>query len=356
MHIRVATYNASLNRATGGELLADLSTGDDPQIRAVAEVIQRNHPDVMLVNEFDYYPDNRAADLFRDNYLSVEQRGHSAVDYPYAYTAPVNTGVPTGVDLDRDGRTDGPGDAFGFGNFPGQYGMLVLSKYPIDTGAVRTFQNFLWKDMPGNLIPRDFYGDNADIVRLSSKSHWDVPITVGDRTVHLLVSHPTPPSFDGPENRNGLRNHDEVRLSADYIAGGDAARYIYDDVGVRGGLASGSSFVVLGDQNSDPNDGGSVQGTTAQLLDLTQLVDPRPTSDGGAEQASASHITPGELTTADFSEPDPGNLRVDYVLPSRDLTVTGSQVFWPATGQDGADLMPPTTTSDHRLVWVDLEV
>ncbi|MGU3431451.1 endonuclease/exonuclease/phosphatase family protein [Actinomycetes bacterium M1A6_2h] len=354
--IRVATFNASLNRSRSGELVEDMASGTDPQIRAVAEIVQRNHPDVLLINEFDYYPDNAAVDPFRQNYLSVSQRGQAPIDYPYAYTAPVNTGVPTGRDLDRDGRTDGPGDAYGFGAFPGQYGMVVLSKFPIDAAAVRTFQNFLWKDMPENLLPRDYYGDNADILRLSSKSHWDVPIALDGRTIHVLASHPTPPSFDGPEDRNGTRNHDEVRLSADYIAGGGDANYIYDDAGVRGGLPDSASFVFLGDQNSDPNDGGSVPGTIAQVLSRAELTDPAPKSDGAKEQGSPSHTTPAELDTADFADPDPGNLRVDYVLPSTDLTVTGSGVFWPPVGADGADLLPPTVSSDHRLVWVDVTV
>ena len=45
-------------------------------------------------------------------------------------------------------------------------------------------------------------------------------------TVHFLVSHPTPPVFDGPEDRNGPRNYDEIRFWADYSprTGG----YIYD--------------------------------------------------------------------------------------------------------------------------------
>ena len=70
-------------------------------------------------------------------------------------------------------------EAFGFGEFPGQYGMVVYSKFPIDVDAVRTFQNFRWQDMPGNLLPTDFYDEQEQaILRLSSKSHWDVPIQV----------------------------------------------------------------------------------------------------------------------------------------------------------------------------------
>ncbi|MCP2177741.1 Endonuclease/Exonuclease/phosphatase family protein [Williamsia maris] len=359
--VRVATFNASLNRPAAGALLTDLRSGVDPQARTIAQIVQMNRPDILLLNEFDYYPDQAAAKLFAQNYLARSQRGAAPIDYPYMFTAPVNTGVPTGRDLNGDGTTDGPDDAYGFGAFPGQYGMLVLSKYPIDTAHARTFQKFLWKDQPGNLIPRDYYGGNADLLRLSSKSHWDLPITIGRRTVHLLASHPTPPSFDGPEDRNGRRNHDEIRLSADYIAGGSRADYIYDDSGRRGGLAPGSSFVMLGDQNSDPADGGPPGpgvGAINQVLTLPRVRDTLPTSRGAVADSAAAgqtgHRTPSKYFTADFSKPVPGNLRVDYVLPSRDLPVTGARVFWPAPGEPGHELLPPSTSSDHRLVWVDL--
>jgi hypothetical protein len=362
--VRVATYNASLNRGSDGALLTDLRSGTNAQAKVIAQIVQINHPDILLLNEFDYYPGLEAAKAFTTNYLQRSQNGHAPVDYPFMYTAPVNTGVPTGRDLNGDGRTDGPDgpdDAYGFGAFPGQYGMLVLSKFPIDTAKVRTFRNFLWKDQPGNLIPRDYYGVNADILRLSSKSHWDLPIDVHGRRIHLLASHPTPPSFDGPEDRNGRRNHDEVRFSADYIAGGARAQYIRDDAGRRGGLESGASFVMVGDQNSDPADGGPPGpgvGAIGQVLSLPRVRDPQPTSAGAvvASVGETGHRTPPQLRTADFSDPVPGNLRVDYVLPSKDLPVAGAAVFWPAPGQPGAELMPPAVSSDHRLVWVDLRI
>ncbi|MBY0421497.1 MAG: hypothetical protein K2Q06_04280, partial [Parvularculaceae bacterium] len=37
--IRIATFNASLNRAAEGGLIESLSTPDDPQAKAVAEII-----------------------------------------------------------------------------------------------------------------------------------------------------------------------------------------------------------------------------------------------------------------------------------------------------------------------------
>ena len=318
---------------------------------------------MILVNEFDYAPEN--VDLFRENYLEVGQRGADPVDYPYAYIAPSNTGVPSGHDLNNDGTVGGPDDAFGFGFFEGQYGMVVFSKYPIDTDAVRTFQTFRWQDMPGNLIPTDFYdAEEQEILRLSSKSHWDVPVRVGNKTVHLLAAHPTPPTFDGPEDRNGRRNHDEIRFWADYVSPGRASSYIYDDQGRTGGLRPGSRFVIAGDYNADPLDGDSLDGAINQLLEHPRVsTKVTPSSEGAVEQAllqggvNLEHRGDPAFDTADFAEP-PGNIRVDYVLPSKHLPVLDAGVFWPTTDDPLFRLVGtyPFPTSDHRLVWVDVKL
>ncbi|MFH5822331.1 endonuclease/exonuclease/phosphatase family protein [Georgenia sp. AZ-5] len=361
-NLRVATYNVSLNRATEGGLAADLATPDNAQARALAEAIQTADPDVVLLNEFDHDAEGTSAELFRENYLKVPQGGQDAVKYPYAFWAPVNTGVPSGFDLNNDGTVGGPDDAWGFGAFPGQYGMLLLSKHPIAKDDVRTFQNFRWQDMPGNVIPEDWYTEEELAgLPLSSKSHWDVPIEVGTQTVHVLAAHPTPPTFDGPEDRNGRKNHDEIRFWADYVRGAD---YIYDDAGVEGGLEAGARFVIAGDYNADPHDGDAYDGAIDQLLEHNRIQDPLPASEGGAEAAAlqgganASHEGDPALDTADFADTAPGNLRADYVLPSRNLPVFGSGVFWPEQGEPGAELTGayPFPTSDHRLVWVDLRV
>lgn len=365
--LRFQTFNASLNRARAGQLVEDLSTPDDAQAATVAEIVQRTRPDVLLLNEFDYVPGHQAIDLFRENYLEVGHHGAKPIHYRYAYVAPSNTGVPSGYDLDDNGTVGGGNDAYGFGDFEGQYGMAVLSRYPIDTRKVRTFQRFRWADMPGNLIPTDFYSpEEQAILRLSSKSHWDLPIRIGRETVHFLVSHPTPPTFDGPEDRNGKRNHDEIRFWADYVSGGRDAKYVYDDRGKRGGLPRGDSFVIAGDQNADPLDGDSVAAAIDQLLDHPAIQDPLPTSAGATEAAAtqgganAAHRGDPAHDTADFNDdPAPGNLRADYVLPSRKgLRVKDSGVFWPVAADPLSRLTGtfPFPSSDHRSVWVDLAV
>lgn len=376
--VRFATFNASLNRGTEGALVTDLSTPDNVQARNAAETIQRVDPDVLLINEFDYDDAHAAAGLFVRNYLAVGQRGAAPIRFPYRFVAPSNTGIASGVDFDgRGGAVTTPGsdaygqDAFGYGWFPGQYGMLVLSKYPIDARAVRTFQHFLWKDMPGNVMPPGYYSDEARaIFRLSSKSHWDVPIRLGHSardTVHFLVSHPTPPTFDGTEDRNGRRNHDEIRLWADYISGPRRSSYLYDDKGCRGGLRPGSRFVIAGDLNADPYDGDSYDHAVRQLLEhpAVRLPATPPASAGGVEAArlqggaNASHLGNPAYDTSDFNDNAPGNLRVDHVIPSRGLEPRGNGVFWPTSDDPlyrlvGGGANQPT--SDHRLVWQDVRL
>ena len=363
--LRFATYNTSLYDDANGGLVAQLQAGD-ADARKIAAVLQRVRPDVVLLNEFDHDPHGRAADLFQRDYLEVAQAGGGdPLHYPYRYLAPVNTGVPSGLDLDRNGTSAGNGrdrgnDAWGYGLHPGQYGMLVLSRYPIDGAGVRTFQQLKWSSLPDARQPRDpatgapWYPPQVwSQLRLSSKSHWDVPIQTPLGIVHLLAAHPTPPVFDGAENRNGLRNFDEIRLWAEYISPG-AHEWLCDDAGRCGGLPAEARFVIAGDYNADPDDGDGVAGAIAQLIEHPRVnAGFVPRSVGAAERAAERGLPRvGDVGshTGDFG-PKGGTLRLDYVLPSTGLRVRDGGVFWPASGDPDA---ATAGASDHHLVWLDL--
>jgi hypothetical protein len=342
--IRVATYNASLAQGFKGQLASILNNTTNLNVKRVAEIIQIIAPDILLINEFDYDANNFALDRFHTNYLNISQNSQTPQTYPYRYTAPSNTGMHSGYDLDNNNVIDNtPGDeaygndALGFGEFEGKYGMAVYSKFPIDTANIRTLRTFLWKDMPNNIIPPGYYSpDELDVLPLSSKSHWDVPININGKILNFLVSHPTPPTFDGAEDKNGRRNHDEIRLRADYLSS-KTSTYIYDDNGVFGGLAPLSRFVIAGDQNADPTRGDSVAQAINQILNHP-LVD--------------SSVTPLRPNNSDLTATF--NLRVDYVLPSKIGFINkGGAVFWPTTGMTGATAI---ATSDHRPVYMDLEL
>ncbi len=371
--VRFATFNSNLSNDVESGLTTLLETGTYQKAHVIAEIIQRVRPDVVLLNEFDYDPRGEALSTFERLYLAVPHNGAAPIHFAHRFHAPSNTGIPSGFDLDNSGSIGGGNDAFGFGNYPGHFGMAALSRFPIQAGRVRTFQLFLWKDMPGALLPdnastpapADYYSPaELAVFRLSSKSHWDVPLQIRDDVVHFLASHPTPPVFDGPEDRNGRRNHDEIRLFADYVDPGKSA-YVYDDAGVVGGLPAGAKFIVAGDLNADPFDGDGVPGAANQISDSPLVnVTITPTSDGGRQQSllqggvNASHQGDPAADTADFADFSAGNLRADYVLPSRTLETAGAGVFWPLASDPLFGLVGtfPFPGSDHRMVWVDVLV
>jgi len=367
--VRVATFNVEDVRTV------DLLNRNQSRVRKIASEIAEIQPDIILLNEIQFdgegdpwgpsgSGDGMNARRLVDDFLS--QTTAESLDYQ-TFMMPSNTGIASGFDYDNDGVAtiriptplpggeDGsPGpqspegraygnDSYGFGMFPGQYGMalLVSGRFHILQDSVRTFQDFLWKDLPDARVPVNpddgqpwYSSEEWDTFRLSSKSHWDVPIDVGNgRVLHVLASHPTPPAFDGPEKRNQYRNHDEIRFWHEYLSNAD---FIVDDKGRRGGLRPGSSFVILGDLNADIDEGSSLDNPVLQYL----LDDPRV---NGTFVPQADRAIEG----LDSDDTAWWGLRVDYVLPSVDLKIAGGAVHRATADREEA-------AQDHFPVWLDI--
>ena len=376
--VRFMTYNIEDVRT------ADVKRSDHPRLLEAAARLQSLRPDVLLINELSYDepggPEVGESDepgqnarRFAETYLA---RAQADTLEPLSYQTvmlPVNTGRASGLDLNNDDRvvTDMPqvpgspedgavapqneagrvygGDAWGFGTFPGQYGMALFVRDDLEVlrDSIRTFRLLPWSAMPNPSVPVDsvtgepYYSDAEwETLRVSSKSHWDIPIRLPDgRVVHVLASHPTPPTFDGAADHNGRRNHDEIQLWADYITGAD---YIVDDSSRAGGLPKGAAFVIMGDQNADPDEGDSYGTPIVSLIALDRVQDPVPTATERGQDA--------------FSDIDPDDtarwgLRADYVLPSANLTVTDSGVWRPNVAEEATSALD---VSDHFPVWVDV--
>ena len=375
--IRVMTYNIEDVRTQ------DLRRTDHPRLQRAAARIQALAPDVLLVNEMTYdqpgapgyksgEPEGQNARRFVDNYLAPPQSDTlDGLSYQ-TVMLPVNTGLPSGYDLNNDGRvvTDPPpippspedgrvaeqtaqgraygGDAWGFGTFPGQYGMALFVRDDLTVlrDSIRTFRLFEWSRMPKAATPVDtttgepwYSPEEWRDFRLSSKSHWDVPVRLPDGTVlHVLASHPTPPAFDGAARRNDRRNHDEIRFWVDYLNG---AAYIEDDSSQSGGLHDGASFVVVGDLNADPEEENLFRQAVRDLVGHERVhPDATPTATPTA-QAAYPDLEPDE--TALWGK------RVDYVLPSTNLVLDTSGVWRPVPRDTAA-----VPVSDHFPVWVDV--
>lgn len=365
--LRVATFSAGLSRSAPNELAEDLSEPGDAQGRQVAETVQRAAPDVVLLTDMDVDGGEDVAQSFRTNYLAVGTGGQRGIDYPYMYVSEVNNGVDTGADLDDDGIVGGPGDAFGPGSFAGQHGMVLYSKHPLETDGIRTFTEFPWATMPDNAIPEGVYSElERSVLRLSSTSHWDIPVRVDGQTVHILAAQPGRES-DGPAGSE--RRHDEMRFWADYLATGTGRdEYIVDDEGQTGGLSTDAPFVLAGDFG--PLTGTALEDTdhpsaVAELLATEVIQDPEPLSQG------AEHLQEGASAATEVVSRESGDwtlARSDYLLPSAQITAVAAGVFWPVPGQLGSQLTRvnapggalgepnETTPSEHRLVWTDLDL
>ncbi|WP_435988254.1 endonuclease/exonuclease/phosphatase family protein [Sulfitobacter sp. SH22] len=309
--MRIATYNTELSRDGPGLLLRDILKGDDPQITAVVQTIIESSPDVLIVQGFDYDLQGTALAAF------AELIARDGPDYATRFALPPNAGLKTNLDMDGDGKTGGPRDAQGFGRFFGDGAMAILSRYPVVKNQVQDYSALLWRDLPAASLPvtksGPFPSDAAqDIQRLSSHGHWVVPVetpTLG--AVTLMTSHATPPVFDGPEDRNGLRNLDEIVFWDHFLAGAFAAPPV-------------EKFVLLGDMNNDPDKGEGLKPAIRRLLDHPRLRDPLK----GQPTATFDGL---------------GDMRVDYVLPSTDWRVVAS------------GMVRTPAASRHSLIWVDLD-
>lgn len=304
-------------------------TSDD--IDAVLDALVKVNPDVVGLAGIDHDAQGHALSAFQ---TALAARG---LDLPFHHASAPNTGLRTPFDLNGDGRIGDPQDAQGFGAFPGADGLALLSKHPVE--LVQDFTTLLWADAPNAAPPthpdgRPFPSDEAFAAqRLVYKAHWQ--LRVAGVSVILLAA--APPVFDGAEDRNGRRNADELQLVQAQL----------DDV-------SDGPFVVMGTLNQDP--AGDGEGRLEALQDLLghpNLRDPLQRSDEGQARSAADggrnaqHRGNPSLDTADFEDEgrnDPGNLRVDYVLPGTDLTLLDAGLLWPTLGRRAivwADVVPP---------------
>ncbi|WP_132861074.1 endonuclease/exonuclease/phosphatase family protein [Shimia isoporae] len=314
-----------MSRRGPGVLLRDLTRGDD-QARAVAQVIAHRAPDILVLQGLDYDADLLALAALRDVIADL------GLTYKHLFALPPNTGVRTGLDMDGDGRLGTAADAQGYGRFRGADGMAVLSRWPFLAAEAQNFSDLLWRDLPDAQMPHvngaPFPSREAQAVqRLSSVGHWVLPIAHPDGELTLLTFAAGPPVFDGPEDRNGLRNADEIRFWQVYL---DEAF----------GPVPKNRFVIVGNANLDPRNGDGRRQTIAALISDPRVQD--PLVDAGP--------------TVDWAEPKPGDLRVSYVLPSRDLRVHAAGIFWPRVGAQGHELLSfgGVEASRHKLVWIDI--
>lgn len=307
--------------------MRDVLRGDAPDVASSQAIIAKVDPDVLLLVGFDYDASGAALAAFAEGLSSI------GVQYRYRLAPAPNSGIPAGRDIDGDGSESGPRDTQGYGRFRGAGGLALISRYPID--LVEDFTTLPWDRLPGSQAG-DEGADEGQ--RLSSVGHWVARVDLPDGSVaEIGAFHATPPVFDGPEDRNGRRNHDEIRFWELYLAG------------TLGQRDPDTPFLLMGDANLDPIDGEGRHAAIARLLDHPELQDPEPRSEGGFAAADPDHLGDPALDTVDWPDSAPGNLRVSYLLPGRHWDIVATGVHWPQSRRGETD-----GVTRHRLVWADL--
>jgi hypothetical protein len=294
--LRIATWAGDFSRDGPGLMLQEFRR--NPEDAALSPILEA-HPDILLLTDFDYDAGAATLSAFRD---LLTARG---LDYPHLFAARPNTGMPTDRDLDGDGRLGGPRDAQGYGPFAGYGGQAMLSRYPLS--LIENHSAMLWKDTFDSRIASDDPGHT--IQRLASTAFWRVEADTPNGPLTLLTLAATPPVFDGPEDRNGRRNHDEVLFW----------HHRLDQ------MPPDKPLILIGNFNLDPDRGDGLRSAVQTLLTHTRLQDPLPGT-----------------ATVDWQSTGP--MRVSYVLPDAALTVTGA-------GTTG----PHENGGPHALVWIEID-
>jgi hypothetical protein len=372
--LRVAQFN--IRELTTAKLLDPQS----PQVRAAAEVIARFDADVLCLNEIQYdlagVPDPQLpgdAPAARPGALSLDGDGAGNAarlgervaevdpELRYAHSAVFlgNSGFAF------EGNPAGKGAELfamrGFGEFEGRFNTGVLSRFPIRADGVRVIADFPWHDLPGNRIAELEAELGVKVPAgfpLFEKALHIVPIEIGAAAadgedggdqaelLYLILLHPVSSGFN---DLNPFRNADELHALALFLSG--------ELPGVEP-LPEGARFLVIGDLNSDPEDGES-PGSVNVVADHPRVAAHFPTGDGGEIGTHPERNTflsgcgrDGAIVTKPSAKLQ---LQLDYLLPSVTLgEPVASGIFWPHHQTDPDGYALACRASDHRHVFVDL--
>ena len=200
--IRFATFNASLNRSAPAELTRLICkrprrrpTNDSAQLRRGARDRRDQRPRRAA--------DQRVRHRRRRRHRRPVAMFAALAGYHYFFTAPSNTGVPAGFDLNNNGMVGGATThRIRRVSRPVRHGRVL--EVPDRPDAVRTFQPFLGRTCPAHCcrptrrLESWYSPDELAVFPLSSKSHWDVPIDVGrqDVSTSSSVIRPHPCSME----------------------------------------------------------------------------------------------------------------------------------------------------------------
>ena len=299
------------------------------------EIIQRVRPDILLLQEFDYDADGESLRAFRANYLARPQNGAAAHRLRATPSSPSRTpACPPGFDLDNDGKVGRRRRRAGLRRVSrASTRMALLSRFPDRRGAARARSanscgatcrarccRTIRDTGPRLVLARGAGGVAAVFEEPLGRAGDD---RADSRCTCWPAIRRRPPST---ARRIAMACATTTRSASGATTSSARRRYIRDDHGqarrIRRQAVRDHGRPELrsrGWRQPARRHRGAARAPARQCVvrAAERWRAPRPAAVQGG--ANAAQRGDPRFDTADFNDRVAGNLRVDYLLPSKGL-------------------------------------
>ncbi|MBL7671135.1 MAG: hypothetical protein JNM39_11690 [Bdellovibrionaceae bacterium] len=359
------------------------------QVAAAVSVLRKLNPDFLSINEMQFdLPGIPSASFQSHGENSMGMMNLLSLGWPQISIGfgPSNTGTLAKKIPNTDNYTTNSlrrelADPVNFGVFPAEYSVAGATRFPV--GARLFVQDLKWRDFrPDRDLSKfkDAAGNALDPnkIELFDKNFMDMVVKIEGRDVHFILLHTVPVHDFGKDGSpNSVRNADQLSFLEWYLTG--KTDFVPPDSLPVKPLEPGALFVAMGDWNVDVRDKNLPGALVLQrLFDKTNLwMDP---SQLDFTYESQSFYVP------------PYQDQLDYIITSKStgLVIKKGGVYAPFARENRGCSLPEEpksqgpefvivaytdkqskekcfaevsseyaeikTASDHRPVWLDLEV
>jgi len=359
------------------------------QVSAAMNVIRKLKPDFLSINEMQYDLKSVPTKEFKsvgknmNKVMDLLNLGWSTTDVGFG---PANTGtlalkLPGTSDYTTNTLKRELADPVNFGVFPAEYSAGGATRFPVVKRIIE--KNIRWTEFNPQRDLSTFKDTNgkpldAKTIELFDKNFMDMVVQIGNKEVHFVLLHTVPShDFDNAGSPNSARNADQLAFLEWYLTGETNVK-VPANLKIKP-LKPTDLFVAMGDWNVDAR---KVEISGAQVLQslfkktklwmdyskmqftyesqpfylpsFNEQLDYIVTSnsneirivDGGVYAPFARQERGCDLS----KEPKALN-KANTVVSYRDVKTKKT-----CYAEVSADYAEIKTASDHRPLWVDLEI
>ncbi len=302
-----------------------LNDSNNPQLKAVKEVLSSYDFDILSINEIQYdlpgVPSLESKSKGENLTKLAKKIGLNPAEWSQIFS-PANTGSfakrkkNNTYFVEESPLAREHADPVNYGLFPGQYSTAGLIKG--DLRYKKTINNLKWIDFNSKAKPSQFRMANGrslpnDMV-LFDKNFNHAVATINEKDIHLIFFHAVPSyGFGNKFTPNFKRNADQLKFLEWYITGSTDFEVTLDRAQWPA-ITKDSYVIVVGDLNADINQQDSPG--AAVIKRLSKTLKPWMQNYEFTNEGSG------------FS-PKPLRLTLDYILSSKNISVVDAGVISP---------------------------